>query len=286
WYAQDQWTHNRMTLQGALRFDRATSWNPPQSIPASNYLAAPISFGEVDGVDYKNFSPRVGLAYDVFGNGKTALKINYGKYLDPASNLNNNYSITNPISRLATTTTRTWNDANHNYMPDCNLSNPAANGECQGDTNQLFGTSTYQNAIDSNILTIRPIDYQFGVSVQQQLAARISIEAGYFHRWLQNFFVTDNVAVPTAGFQQFSLTAPVDPRLPGGGGYAVNNLYNVQPQYFGQTSNLLTTEQNYSNSAYQHYNGMLVNVTARAMKGLTIHGALNSASPLENLCPA
>jgi hypothetical protein len=286
WYVQDQWTHNRMTLQGALRFDRATSWNPPQTIPASNYLGAPISFSEVDGVDYKNFSPRLGLAYDVFGNGKTALKINYGKYLDPASNLNNNYSITNPISRLATTTTRAWKDSNGDYIPQCNLSNPAANGECQADANSLFGTSTYQNAIDPNILTIRPIDYQFGVSVQQQLAARISIEAGYFHRWLQNFFVTDNVAVPTSGFQQFSLTAPSDPRLPGGGGYAVTNLYNVMPQYFGQTSNLLTTEQNFSNSAYQHYNGALVNVTARAMKGLTVQGGVNTGSTVEDVCGA
>jgi hypothetical protein len=286
WYAQDQWTHNRMTLQGALRFDRATSWNPPQSIPASNYLGAPISFGEVDGVNYKNFSPRVGLAYDVFGNGKTALKVNYGKYLDPASNLNNNYSITNPISRLATTTTRTWKDSNGDYIPQCNLSNPAANGECQADTNQLFGTNQYQNLIDPSILSIRPIDYQFGVSVQQQVAARVSVEVGYFHRWLQNFFVTDNVLVPTSGFQQFSLTAPSDPRLPGGGGYVVNNLYNVLPQYFGQTLNNLTTEQNFSNSAYQHYNGALLNVSARATKGLTLQGGINTGSTVEDVCGA
>ena len=286
WYAQDQWTHNRMTLQGALRFDRATSWNPEQSIPTSNYLATAIAFPEVDGVSYKNFSPRLGLAYDVFGNGKTALKINYGKYLDPASNLNNNYSITNPISRLATTTTRTWSDANKNYIPDCNLSLATANGECGADANSLFGTSTYQNAIDPAILNIRPIDYQFGVSVQQQVAPRVSVEVGYFHRWLQNFFVTDNVAVPTSGFQQFSLTAPTDARLPGGGGYTVNNLYNVLPQYFGQTSNLLTTEQNYSNSAYQHYNGALVNVTARAMKGLTVQGGVNTGSTVEDVCGA
>jgi hypothetical protein len=286
WYAQDQWTHNRMTLQGALRFDRATSWNPAQTIGASNYLSTPISFPEVDGVDYKNFSPRLGLAYDVFGNGKTSLKINYGKYLDPASNLNNNYSITNPISRLATTTTRSWKDSNGDYIPECNLSNPAANGECQADANSLFGTNTYQNQIDPNILSIRPIDYQFGVSVQQQLAARVSLEAGYFHRWLQNFFVTDNVDVPTSGYQQFSLTAPSDPRLPGGGGYAVTNLYNVLPQYFGQTLNNLTTEQNYSNSAYQHYNGILVNVTARAMKGLTVQGGVNSGSTVEDVCGA
>src|SRR5262249_35681007 len=79
---------------------------------------------------------------------------------------------------------------------------------------------------------------------------------------------------------------PSDPRLPGGGGYVVNNLYNVLPQYFGQTSNLLTTEANYSNSAYQHYNGALVNVTARAMRGLTVQGGVNTGSTVEDLCGA
>ena len=98
--------------------------------------------------------------------------------------------------------------------------------------------------------------------------------------------MTDNVDVPTSGYQQFSLTAPSDPRLPGGGGYAVTNLYNVLPQYFGQTLNNLTTEQNYSNSAYQHYNGILVNVTARAMKGLTVQGGVNSGSTVEDVCGA
>ena len=46
----------------------------------------------------------------MFGNGKTSVKINAGKYMDPASNLNNNYSISNPIARIATTATRTWTD--------------------------------------------------------------------------------------------------------------------------------------------------------------------------------
>jgi hypothetical protein len=286
WYAQDQWTMGRLTLQGALRFDRATSWNPPQSVGPSNYLSTTLSFAEVEGVNYKNFSPRVGAAYDVFGNGRTSVKVNFGKYLDPASNLNNNYSITNPISRLATTGTRAWTDANRDYTPQCDLTNPAANGECAAITNSLFGTSTFQNQIDPNLLTVRPIDYQVGASVQQQIATRFSIEAGYFLRWFRNFTVTDNLAVSAADFTQFSVTAPADPRLPGGGGYVVPNLYNVVPSRFGQVNNFITNESDYGNSAYQHYNGLLVNVTARAMKGLTFQGGVNSGKTVEDVCAA
>src|SRR5262249_54250705 len=127
-YGQDQWTLGRFTLQGALRFDHAWSYSPDQTIGATNFLSTPWSFPRTDGVNYKDISPRMGVAWDVRGNGKTAIKINAGRYEDPASNLNNNYSISNPIARIATTTTRTWNDnffpvgdpRRGNNVPDCN----------------------------------------------------------------------------------------------------------------------------------------------------------------------
>ena len=102
-------------MQGALRFDNARSYSPEQTIgPAlingQTFLSTPLSFPRTDGVNFKDLSPRGGLAFDVFGNGKTALKVNFGKYMDPASNLNGNYSISDPIARIATTASRTWTD--------------------------------------------------------------------------------------------------------------------------------------------------------------------------------
>ncbi len=95
-YVQDQWTHGRLTLQGALRFDRNWSFSPEQQIPASSFLASPITFPQTHGVTgYKDLSPRGGFAYDLFGNGKTSVKVNFGKYLEPTSN-NNNYILSNP----------------------------------------------------------------------------------------------------------------------------------------------------------------------------------------------
>src|SRR4051812_39298586 len=88
-YAQDQWTRGRMTLQGALRFDRNSSLFPEQTIPASRFLPTALVFPETKGVDaYKDISPRAGVAYDLFGDGKTAIKVNFGKYLEPTSNAN------------------------------------------------------------------------------------------------------------------------------------------------------------------------------------------------------
>src|SRR5215468_6657067 len=297
-YGQDQWTMGRITLQGALRFDHAWSYSPPQTIgPAliggQTFLATPLQFGRTDGVNYKDISPRGGVAWDLFGNGKTAVKVNFGRYEDPASNLNNNYSISNPLARIAQTTSRTWTDNGANggvagdRVPQCNFANPAANGECGQFATQQFGTATpITAAIDPALLNgwgIRPNDWQVGASIQQQLAPRVSVEFGYFRRWLGNFTVTDNTIVGPADFTPFSLTAPTDSRLPGGGGYAVGDLFNVVQSKFGLTSNNITDAANFGDQ-YQKYNGFLINVSARNLGGLTVQGGINTGKTVNDYC--
>ncbi len=296
-YAQDQWTMGQLTLQGALRFDRAWSYSPEQSIGPTNFLATQLLFPETRGVDaYKDLSPRGGAAYDVFGNGKTAVKVNFGKYLEPASNLNGNYSISNPIARIATTATRTWTDGGiagqpgtaGDFTPQCDLTNNAANGECLGVNQVNFGTgNVITAAIDPALLngwSIRPNDWQIGVSVQQELMPRVSVEIGYFRRWLKNFSTTDNLLVTPADFTEFSITAPLDARLPGGGGFVVDNLYNVVQSKFGQTSNNITDSKNFGASQSQTFNGMLFNVTVRPRTGLTFQGGVNMGKQVNDYC--
>ncbi len=285
-YGQDQWTLGRMTLQGALRFDRNWSFSPAQQIGPTNYLPTPISFPQTPGVTgYLDLSPRGGVAYDLFGNGKTSVKVNFGKYLEPTSN-NNNYILSNPIGRIATTTTRSWTDTNNNFVPDCNLTSPALNGECGAMSAQTFGTTALTTAaIDQKILHgwgVRSNDWQFGVSIQQQILPRVSIEAGYFRRWLNNFTVTDNLATAAGDFTPYSITAPSDPRLPGGGSYAVSGLYNVVPNKFGQTSNNITLASDFGEQ-YQMYNGMLLNVSAR-LGAAQFQGGVNTGKTVQDNC--
>jgi hypothetical protein len=294
-FVQDQWTRGRMTLQGALRFDRNWSKFPEQRIGPTNFLSTPIVFPETDGVTgYKDISPRGGVAYDLFGNGKTSLKVNFGKYLEPTSN-NNNYILSNPIGRIATTTSRSWTDTNNNFLPDCDLRSPAAQSSattgsvdtCGAMNSSTFGTTALTTAaIDPKILEgwgVRSNDWQIGVSVQQQVLPRVSVEVGYFRRWLNNFTITDNLAVGPNDFTQYSITAPAYADLPGGGNYSVNGLYNVVQDKFGQTSNNITLADDIGDQ-YQTYNGMLLNVSARLGQGLQFQGGFGMGKTVQDNC--
>jgi hypothetical protein len=189
--------------------------------------------------------------------------------------------------------TRTWTDANGNFVPDCNLQlldaqdNRTAGGDfCGAISDRNFGTATLSRNFDPKALEgwgVRPADWEFGVSLQQEILPRVSAEVGYFYRWLDNFFVDDNLATGPADYTPFSITAPSDPRLPGGGGYAISGLYDVVPARFGQVNDYFTKAENFG-TWYQHYNGIQLNVSARPGNSLTLQGGLNTGQTVRDLC--
>ena len=89
----------------------------------------------------KDIQPRFGASYDVFGNGKTAAKFFIGRYVTTTNTTEE--GIYSPAGRVVVNTTRGWHDDNRNYVPDCALLNPAANGECGPMANPFFGQSFF-----------------------------------------------------------------------------------------------------------------------------------------------
>lgn len=293
-YAQDQRTMGRWTLQGAIRFDHAWSWFPAATLGPVRFLPTATTFDRTDGVNYKDVSPRVGVAWDVFGSGRTAVKINAGKYLEAAQN-SNNYVVSRPTSRVRTTTTRSWTESNNNFVPDCDLLNPlaqnlsATGGDVCGQISDLsFGKAVFDTTLDPALVSgwgIRPSDWNIGASVQQQLVRGVSVEIGYYRRWLNNFVVTDNLAQSPSDFGKFYVVAPQDSRLPNGGGNTITDLYNVNQNVASVVNNFVTKSDNYGNQ-YNHYNGVLINVSARPQKGMFFQGGINTGKTVADACDA
>src|SRR5581483_9543988 len=81
-FVQDRWTVNRLTVTGGLRYDYFHVSFPAQSVgPAPFAPTRNFDFPKTDGVTWHDLEPRFGAVYDIFGNGKTALKVAVNKYL-------------------------------------------------------------------------------------------------------------------------------------------------------------------------------------------------------------
>ena len=137
-FAQDKWTTGRWTLSGGVRYDSYKNSFPQQSIVGTFFgRSLNISYDTIDNLSWHDVTPKLGATYDVFGNGKTAFKVTLNKYLEGlgTTGARRSSDAPNPINRLLATTNRTWSDTtgldvNGDFVPQCDLNNFAANGEC------------------------------------------------------------------------------------------------------------------------------------------------------------
>jgi hypothetical protein len=300
-FVQEEWRARRLTLQGALRFDRARSWFPAQQEGPSRFLPEAILVPATGGVDsYMDITPRLGAVMDLRGGGKTVVKFTLGKYLEGAG-VSGIYANTNPTLRMPQTTsvfgtagvTRAWTDANQNFVPDCNLGNPAAQdlrnsgGDVCGEmSNTNFGRNILTNNFDPHLLRgwgVRPSDWNLGLSLQHQLGARSSVDVLYTRRWFRGFTVIDNLALQPDDLTPFSITAPADPRLPGGGSYQVPGLYDVVPGKFGQVENLVTDSERFGRWS-QRFSGVDVRVNLRVGRSVTLVAGTSTGQTVADSC--
>jgi hypothetical protein len=287
-YAQDQWTMNRLTLQAGLRFERITSWYPEARFTEDLYITTPLTFPAQDaGVGPKDINARFGAAYDVFGTGRTSLKASLGRYPTAENSYGAYGFLQQPAFRVATNTTRSWTDSNGNFKPDCVLTNQAQNGEC-GPGNPNFGKAAPFQTYDPKVLSgwnVREYSWDMSVGIQQEVAPRTSVEVTYVRRSWGNQVVTDNRAYTAADYDRFSLTAPSDPRLPNGGNYRVDGIYELKADRpFGLLDNFITHAKNYGDGISETYNGVDVNVNARLASGLQLQGGFNYGQSARNEC--
>jgi len=292
-FVQDTWTRKRLTLQGALRYDRVTSYAPVEgngTFGKATFLnPVAITIPETPGVQaYNDITPRVGVAYDVFGTGRTAIKLNWGRYLAYAAN-DSPYTSTNPGATIVRNVqNRGWTDSNKNLVVDCNLLNTAANGECAAAVGPAinFGQLGAATIVDPAVLNgwgVRPNDYQTTLTLQHQIVPRVSADLSYTHRTFHGFFVTDDLARNAAtAYETYSLTAPNDPRLPNAGQpitfYTVRAAANVTAQ------TILRPETFFGPERDSHWNGFDVTVNARLRQGLTLQMGTSTGGAVVDTC--
>jgi len=276
-YAQDQWTIRRLTLNLGARFDSFYGWIPELHLPAGRWVPA-RDFPRVENVpNWKDLSPRLGAAYDLSGTGKTALKVYLGRYVawQSTGGIVNDVA---PVNTSVNSATRAWNDRNGDYSPQEDELGPLS----PANFGQLRITTRYADDVMKGFGT-RGYNWQASAAVQHELRAGVALNVAYFRTWYGNFLATDNQAVTAADYDPFCVTAPRDPRLPGGGGSAVCGLYNITPARFGVINNLVTQASHYGRQT-EVFNGVDVTINARYGAGGMVSGGLSTGSTVYDTC--
>jgi Carboxypeptidase regulatory-like domain len=286
-YAQDRWTIDRWTINAGVRYDGFRGGYPEQFRgPAPLQPTRDYTFPAVTSMSMHDITPRLGASYDLFGNGKTAIKASLGKYMLTL------FTVGNPAG-VSTTTTRNWNDLmfpvgdprRGNFNPDCDQLNPAANGECSAYLSP-FGTLTSIAQFNEDTRfgwNNRAYNWEFSTSVQHELAPRLGIDVGYFRRWFGNFQVTQLVGLTAADFDPYSVTAPQDAGLPNGGGYQIDGLYNIKPAKVGQGTAYTTFARDFGKQT-ERWNGMDFSANARLQNGVIMQGGFSTGRTTTDNC--
>jgi Carboxypeptidase regulatory-like domain len=288
-FANDQWTVRRLTLNAGARFDHFTSSNAEINIPAVRYYPFPRQFPETQVTNWNDVSPRIGAAYDLFGTTKTAVKGNVGRYVNQEGN--DLTALANPLNppsccSAGPVSVRSWNNAAQDFIVHGDPFNPAANGELGPGSDLNFGRSISLNHLDPNLTQgygVRGHNWEASAGIQHELLPRVSVDYTYYWRWFGNFYLTDNLAVTPADFSPFCVTAPLDPRLPGGGGNQICGLYDVNPGVFGRINNFVTAAKNFG-VMQQHWQGYDFTVNARPKNGILLQGGLSSGKTMTDNC--
>src|SRR5262245_53728096 len=260
-FGQDTWTMKRLTFNYGARYEHFNASIPAESSPASTWIGA-RNFPEIPNVpNWDDWAVRLAIAYDVFGDGKTAFKANAGKYV-AAQAAGFAQTFNGMSGTLAgVPQTRTWNDANG----DKTILN--ADGSIQ--TNEVIGGTPNFGQLTSRPDPDLPRGYnwEYSAVIQREVRPRVSVTAGYYRRDFYNLQVTDNLNVGVNDWTSYSINTPTDSRLPLSG--QPIPMFTLNPGKVGvATDNFVT----FSPLNKTTYNGVEFTMNARGAKYLVFGG--------------
>ena len=269
------------------------------------------SFPGATAAIWKDLQPRLGVVYDVTGDGRTALKASASRFgsrdaialageLNPAANNRRQ--------------TRLWLDGANSHFaagpfmfPSCIPSaadptasscipgdglpqgdplNPFPNGELMTPSdNPAFGTPTVTEFFDPNWAMgwgQKAANWEYALSVEHQIVDNVSVDVGYFRRHFINFDEWDNRNVGPADFDYYTITVPADERLPGGGNYPLT-LVDMKPDAFNRVQDNQKTGADNLGGERAVWHGVDLNLSAR-LEGILLQGGLALGQRTTDFC--
>jgi hypothetical protein len=277
-WVQDKWTVGRATMNLALRYDWFRGSVDARTLPAGRWNPS-ARFDEVKDVpNWKDLSPRLGLAYDLFGDGKTAFKTNLSRYV--AAQTVAFAASVNPQTTIGLNDNRIWNDANGDFQLQENELGPTANVNF----GRIIPSTTITDDAVREGWYSRGYSWEYSAAIQHQVVPRVAANFAYHRRSTHNPLSTDNRLVTPADYDAYSLLVPSDPRLPNGGGYTITGLYDLNPAKRGLVDNYRTFSKNLGDEPKNVYSAFNLSLNARMADGTVMQGGVDMGRQAVDAC--
>ncbi len=258
-YAQDSWRYRRLTLNGGLRFYYLHQSVDPGVAPAGRFVPARQFDGIPDLFDWRNVAPRLGGAYDLTGDTRTALKFSVSRYY---ASVTNQYAFYRPLTNQ--TDVRNWSDLNGDDI--------AQNNEIGPSSNSNFGLLPARRR-DPELK--RPYNMEYSVSIDRQLFSRLSVTGAWYRRDNYDRSKTDNLLIAPSDYAAITTTNPLTSEP--------MTIYNLNRSKLGQADifDTTATDRNLNRSNYQ---GFEASFSARLPKGASLFGGWWSDRDINVTC--
>ncbi|MDO8632886.1 MAG: hypothetical protein Q7R41_20585, partial [Phycisphaerales bacterium] len=266
-YAQDQWALRRLTLNLGVRWDNYNGQIDAQDAAAGTYVPA-RHFDKIQGPNWKDLSPRLGMAWDLFGNGKTAAKTSFSRYVT-VETWNFMRSMNPMIAGPGQSDVRTWADRNNDRIPQFDELGPS--------TNLNFGRPVFTVRPDPALLEgwgVRNHNWEYSASLQHQVLPGLSASVAYYRRWFGNLTWTNNRAVQQSDYTPFTIVRPLDD--------ARITLFNLAPAKRGVIDNVVELAPDDT----QVFDGVDVVMTGRFGEGGFVSGSASMGRTATKRCTA
>ena len=291
-YAQEQWTLDRLTVNAGVRFDSTRTGYPDLDRPTNIWVPDPFLIEGDTVASWKDFQPRLGVAYDLRGDGRTALKFSASRY---GSRDSTDWAQSVNPAGSNRAMNRSWGDGRGCLDPSVCIPgdglvqgdprNPEPNGELtSANTNLAFGLpriTTFHDPDWAFGWGNRESNWEFSGSIQQELMPGVSLDVAYFRRAWINRSVVDNRALGGDDFEIGTITVPSDSRLPDGGGGTLS-FYDLKPGSVRVPDDLTVLADNFGGES-ETWNGFDVTVDAR-IEDVLLQGGLSTGRVSRNYC--
>jgi hypothetical protein len=282
-YAQDAWTIKRITITYGLRWEYVSEQVSGQPAQHGRFANIP-AFGDIHLPIWRTFSPRTAVVYDLFGNGKTAIRFGFNRF--EAAATTTLASLYNPANAASQTQSAAWTDLNKDdiadgapgcvYLitPGCeiNFANVAKN----------FGTiplSTFDPKLK------RPYSLAYNLGVTHELFPGVAVTAEWFRGYAKNILERNNIlrpgimtgpsSVSNPNYRPVTVFSPID-------GHAISMYDPISPAVQGAVANVDTNDPNIKNT----YNGFEFNFNAKLPRGGRLFGGSSTDRSVMNMCSA